>query len=237
MNGREQLIAGFNPFLSRHQDYPGLHLPKKDEIERRLGQRLVQRGISGFTDEEMVELIDLSGSSASKDPGYAGLILTWLLNNELADTPTLSVGCGSAMYEIFLASQGIITQEIIAADPAITRLNQARAIAEREAVRNMQFEQMYGARIPYVDRFGQVFLIDCLHSMLEWEECLRRSCASLQSQGALYLSYNLDSNRVRIPIGKVNDLLIREHVHPLRDDILVFHPDLAMQVGIFARKE
>lgn len=235
MHRREELFAEFNPFLSRHQDYLGVHRPNKDEVERRLGQRLVQSGISGLTDEEIVELVDLSGSSLSKDPGYAGLILTWLINNELTDTPTLSVGCGSALYEIFLASQGILTQEIIAADPAATRLEQARAIAEREAVRNIRFEQMYGARIPYIDRFGQVLLIDCLHWMLEWEECLRRSCASLQSQGTLYLSYNLESSRVRIPIGEVTDLLIRERVHPLRNNILV-HSDLAMELGIFARK-
>ncbi len=74
---------------------------------------------------------------------------------------------------------------------------------------NIQFERGLGSEINYQAEFGQVWLIDSLHWMSEWRECLRRSCRSLVDNGSLFLCYSIFSPRIRIPQAEVVTELVR----------------------------
>lgn len=116
----------------------------------------------------------------------------------IRDVRTLSIGCGLAPHEIYLAKEGVLTQEIVATDVAGSVIKRAGEIAEKLGVSNIRFEQKAGDEIDYMQEFDQVLAMDSLHWMRSWRDVVRRIGLALRPEGTATILYSRFSPRVQI---------------------------------------
>lgn len=121
---------------------------------------------------------------------------------------TLSVGCGRAYYEIFLASQRKITREIVCTDFSVNALRDAQALARKTRVRNIEFQELEGGDIAFEEAFSQVWIFDSLGFMDGWLSCIRGSARALKDGGRLFVSHDEPSPRVSLTEGNIKQAMI-----------------------------
>lgn len=199
---KERLAFGFEGFLRRHLK-PGEPEPfaqwqiaaRKDVLTR-----LPMDQAGSFSEGQLREVFEVIGHSYGFMTSIADqrTILSALIDFGIDKGRTLSVGCGLAPHEIYLASQGLIGEEIVGIDTAKSVLERAEAIAKKEGLVTTKFIQNYGADIDYSDEFSQAFLIDSLHWMRRWKECLIKTVRALKSDGTLSIVYSPHSPAVSI---------------------------------------
>lgn len=238
---KEQLVSGFEPFLRRH--IPIGDSSRQEEWITSLDEDLVIQMQDGLmlsgTDEQLVPFFESVGRYHGPDFPVKDTvaILSWMAGKGIGDRRTLTVGCGLAPYESYLSSQGIIRQEIVATDAAQSFLDRAKAIAESEGLTNIRFNQSLGASLQYNSEFGQVFIVDSLHWMLSWRECIKRSARALQQYGDMFLVYIPNYPRIEINPFDVTQLLSLEGMNVLTLDRLPTIESDYSRIAVHARKE
>jgi SAM-dependent methyltransferase len=200
----EKLLSGFELFLKRNLK-PGDQKGFLDWAETK-GQEISRYPMElapFYTDLQFREIFELLGEHYGFGVVVEDqkMIMLALLDSNVASGRTLSVGCGPAQYEIYLASQGIIKGEIVGVDTASSVLKEAKKIADVERVKNVNFVQEYGSDITFDNEFGQVLIIDSLHWMRKWRQCLERSAKALVPDGRLFLIYSIFA-----PTGKIDPM-------------------------------
>lgn len=208
---KERQIAGFELFLKRNLRPGNLKEIADWAVKngKELNDRFPIEKSGSYTDEQIREIFELMSVNYGglTNVGDQKMIMSELLDCGVNKGRTLSIGCGLAPHEIYLASQGLITGEIVGIDTSENMLKRTREIAKKEHVTNAQFFQNYGSDIDYKNEFDQVLLIDSLHWMRKWKECLVRSAKALKDGGSLFLVYSIHAPVVKIdPLGVVKTL-------------------------------
>ncbi len=184
-------IRRYNAFISDNQTQ------LNDYFER----------MPGMGPEELVDFFEFSGADYSVLMGIADEqnILRFLYWAGVGNRKTLSIGCGSAAHEIFLAKEGLIDEEIVGLDFAPSLTARAEEIARRVGVSNIQFVNIEVSKLNYDRDFSQVLIIDSLQWMLAWQDCLAKSHRALEENGQILLAYSLVSPVLEINPNEVVD--------------------------------
>jgi ubiquinone/menaquinone biosynthesis C-methylase UbiE len=215
---KEKLLAGFELFLKRNLKVGDTRSVfewiKKSGKE--IDTRFPMSKASSFSDKQMREMFEMMGSHYGEFTSLEDQreIMTELLDYGVSKGKTLSIGCGLAPHEIFLSKQGLMG-EIVGIDTSASVLKRAREIAKEEDVK-AQFVQNYGSSIFYKKEFDQVLLIDSLHWMKGWKQCLIRSAEALKEDGTLFLVYSYFSPAVRINPRGVTTILAQQKMNITR---------------------
>jgi ubiquinone/menaquinone biosynthesis C-methylase UbiE len=212
---KERLLAGFDLFLKRNLKTGDTESVLKwiKTSGKELDSRFPMSKADSFSDKQMRELFELMGPHYGEFTSLEDQreIMTELLDCGVSKGKTLSIGCGLAPHEIYLSTQGLMG-EIVGIDTSASVLKRAREIAKKEGVK-AQFVQNYGSSISYKQEFDQVLLIDSLHWMKGWKQCLMRSAEALKEDGTLFLVYSLFSPTVRINPKGVATILKEQKVN------------------------
>lgn len=127
-------------------------------------------------------------------------MMSWMISSKLTDTPTLSLGSGPASAEIFLASQGLLTEEVVALDLSQSLLDSGRKVADEHGVKNIRFQQGDALEIDYTRQFGQVLMLDSLHWMDSWRNCINKAVKALKDDGRIFIIYAVGERaRILVP--------------------------------------
>jgi ubiquinone/menaquinone biosynthesis C-methylase UbiE len=212
---KEKLLAGFDLFLKKNLkvgDTKGTFEWLKTS-GKELNSRFPMSKADSFSDKQMRELFELMGPHYGEFTSLEDQreIMTELLDCEIIKGRTLSIGCGLAPHEIYLSAQGLIG-EIVGIDTSSSVLKRAKDIAKKEGVK-AQFVQNYGSSISYKNEFDQVLLIDSLHWMKGWKQCIIKSAEALKEEGTLFLVYSLFSPAVKINPKGVATILREQKVN------------------------
>jgi len=214
--GQEALVKSFEGFLMKHfrVDEPEiLHKAELKSLHNILGL-LKQKYLEGknlFSDEELQKMFDEFGPGISvvNNPFTQKDNFSHLLKAGVQNRRTLSIGCGIAPYEVFLASQGIIREEIVALDFTQSILDGGRMLAANAGVTNIRFKNANGTQLDYHEEFGQVWLIDSLSWIPHWRECLRRTTKTVECDGTLLISYQKDFGVATVKEVEVADIILK----------------------------
>jgi ubiquinone/menaquinone biosynthesis C-methylase UbiE len=234
----ERLISGFKAFLNKYLK-PG-DMSEIADWTRKNGTELNRRfpieKIGSYSDKQFREIFELmsvsyGGMTSVKDQE---IIMSRLLDCGVNKGRTLSIGCGLAPHEIYLATQGLIG-EIVGVDTSSGMLSKAKEIAKKENVK-AKFVQDYGSSIPYKNEFDQTLTIDSLHWMRSWKQCLIKTAEALKSNGTFFLIYSILSPAIQInPTGVVT--ILRDHkIDIIRQEIIEGHAGTPRAI-IFGKKK
>jgi ubiquinone/menaquinone biosynthesis C-methylase UbiE len=223
---KEQLVAGFSSFLKRRG-----HIGDSDYSSKRREQiriedpAVIEKKLEMVRNAKTESDVQNSFNTRGEDYGLSRdsigqqKLLRWLLDCGVQDLRTLSIGCGPAFHEIYLAQRGVITKEIVGVDFAQNLLDFGKRIAQEEKVGNINFINKKASEINYKDEFDQLFIIDSLHWMDDWQGCLEKVSRALKDNGSLFMIYVEDS-RTPIPLEKMIPTLFDCNLMPLRVDML-----------------
>lgn len=209
---KEQLVSGFDLFLNKHLKV-GDHQVYERWLENEgkiLREKFPYTNAELLSDEQIGEVFELMGASYGVETTIPDQkkILSFLLDSGISDKPTLSIGCGLAPHEIYLASQGVLSS-FAGVDIAQTTLTRAEEIAKEEGV-TAQFKKMHGADVDFVEEFDQVLSIDSMHWMMRWQANLRGVARALKPGGTFFLVYSPNSPRIQIDPLRVIETLTKE---------------------------
>jgi ubiquinone/menaquinone biosynthesis C-methylase UbiE len=245
------IVAGFEFFLRQHleiiDDPQARMLWKRRKLEENLEEltavieldrKYPISDAESYTDDQMQEIFEVLGPEYGihTDTDDQRMILSHLLDFGVRDVRTLSIGCGVAPHEIFLSSQGLVTKEIVGVDFVQSVLERGQLIATEVGVGNLRFAKAKGSEINYHDEFGQVWIIDSLHWMAGWRECLRRAALALKTGGNLFICNSRHSPRVKIDEKDVAAILLQQGLEIADIIIQESHAD-SQRAIITAKKE
>jgi ubiquinone/menaquinone biosynthesis C-methylase UbiE len=240
---KERLIADFSSFLKRrgHIGDPDYSSKRREQI-RIEDPAVIEKKLEMVRNARTETNVQNSFNTRGEDYGLSRdsigqqKLLRWLLDRGVQDVRTLSIGCGPAFHEIYLAQKGVITKEVVGVDFAENLLNFGKRIAQGEKVGNINFINKKASEISYKDEFEQTFIIDSLHWMDDWQGCLKKSSEALRNSGSLFMIYVEDS-RTPISLKKMIPTLFDCNLMPLRVDMLTKIDKSGTRVCIFARKK
>jgi 2-polyprenyl-3-methyl-5-hydroxy-6-metoxy-1,4-benzoquinol methylase len=132
-------------------------------------------------------------------PAVAGLTGRLERGAQVAD-----VGCGCGQSSVALA-KAYPRSRVLAIDYDRRSITRARALAEREGVRNVEFVQAAAHEIPRDRRFDLTCSFDCIHDMVDPRAVLRAIHDTLAEDGVYLWSEPNASDKAhenRNPIGR-----------------------------------
>jgi ubiquinone/menaquinone biosynthesis C-methylase UbiE len=234
---KEQLISGFKVFLNKHLK-PG-DMSEIAEWTRKNGAELNRRfpieKIGSYSDKQFREVFELMSVSygGMTSIGDQEVIMSKLLDCGVSGGRVLSIGCGLAPHEIYLATQGLIG-EVVGVDTSSGMVKKAREMARKENVK-AKFVQDYGSSISYKNEFDQVLIIDSLHWMRSWKQCLVKSTEALKNNGAFFLIYSILSPAIQINPAGVSSILKDHKIDIVKQEIIEGHAGTPRAI-IFGKK-
>ncbi len=117
---KAELIGQFEPFLKQHLRIgdPTVLMELVSDPEFRklaLDPELTPARAEQLSEAQMGQVFEALGPHYGVVTNIVDeqMILGRLVNTESLDRPTLSVGCGLALHEVFLSTQGVITNRIL----------------------------------------------------------------------------------------------------------------------------
>jgi SAM-dependent methyltransferase len=246
---RQQLVSDYKLFVKNNFNTDGNDLDsvarkralksiQDEEYGKKLTKCLEKKAITDLDVKNNYEIGDGNEYMQSRGSSLHEKIIPWLLDRELADVKTLSVGSGPASIELFLASRNIIKEEIVALDFSESMLETGREIAKNRDLKNMKFVEKAAADMEYENQFGQIFMFDSLHWMNSWRECISRAVKALKDEGNMYIIYAYPRTpRVLIPQFELIKTLIQKgmDIKDLKEGD--FDGNGHGRVQIWARKE
>lgn len=116
-------------------------------------------------------------------------IMRWLLEQEVKDTETISIGSGPAPQEIFLKKIGVIKKEVKLLDFSHLMLEVARKVANENGIKGIEFleEDVVDADLQE-EQFGQAFLIGSLNwiGISDGRKVLEKVLRALRPGGEIF---------------------------------------------------
>jgi ubiquinone/menaquinone biosynthesis C-methylase UbiE len=240
-NESEQLVSDFSIFLSNHFKIGNISFTRslaevvdefiKDDARAELVSKIA-------TQEDVQRAFNAVGELYGKTRNVESQekILKWMLDCGINNARTLSVGCGPAQTEIFLASKGIIREEIVGLDFAENLLTLGKELARKEDVKNVIFENKPASEIKFQDEFEQVFFIDSLHWMDNWRNCLQKAAKALRNEGTMFVYCEGEKGRANISHFEAIKTLAQSGLDIVKADELRIG-DFIPKIAIFAKKQ